>query len=50
MFKRSCIVCAMKSLCVAANAWKAWTEMRRASMNASGDIWVDGCSGVSGNV
>ena len=47
LFNLSCVVVAMKVLWEAAKAWKAWTETRRAWMNASGEIWVGGKSGGS---
>ncbi len=33
----SCVVCAMKVLCIMAKQWKARTDVRRAAMNSSGE-------------
>ncbi len=43
----------MKVLCDAAKAWKAWTEVRRASTKASGETMLGSWAGgpyKSGNV
>ena len=37
---RSCVVLAVKVLCDAAKAWKAWTDVRRASTKTAGETML----------